>query len=682
MNARLLFAELQRRNVLRAAVLYAGAVWALAQGVSQLGPAFGAPDWVTRWFVVAAAIGFPFWIAFAWFFELTPTGLKRESEIDPADSIAHSTGRKLDFWIIGVLAVAVVLLLTDRFVVHKSAGDSVADAAAIPAKSIAVLPFENLSADKANAYFADGIQDEILTGLAKIGELKVISRTSTRRYSSTPDNVPEIARQLGVANILEGSVQKAGDRVRVNVQLIAANSDNHLWAETYDRTLDDVFAVQSEVARKIASSLQARLTHDERITLATRPTDNAVAYDAYLRGRALNAQGFELAISRKAAVAYAEAVRLDPAFALAWAQLAADASYLYFNGVDPETYTADYVKHAADTAFRLQPKLTDAQLAQGYYRYRVLRDFDGAAQVFASVLQQAPGNAIAMLYLGLVERRQGKWEVALKHLEQAAELDPRNPGLMVTIGGETLGNMRRYDEERAWLDRALALAPDSSLAVFYKAFSYVLQGRMEEAAAVLDPIRQAGEDPQIAWVRCFQHLLERRYAAVIAELQPLLARPQDALNGWGPQLAVTLGTALHLAGDEAQARATFERLIAGLGPQAADRVDDSVLPIVLVQAYIGLGEHQRALVQARHAADLYRSDAIYGPQAEWQLAEAQAVAGDHAAAIAGLAQSLKIPGGITPAILRLAPNWDFLRAEPGFQQLIADGEGGGAQAGP
>ncbi len=675
-----LLAELKRRNVFRAAAFYAAASWLLVQIATQVFPFFDVPNWAVRVVVLAAVIGFPFAVLFSWFYEWTPQGLKRESEVAPDESITHVTGKKLDRWIIAVLGLAVVLLLANSFVLHK--GEDAASAAPAPGKSIAVLPFENLSADKANAYFADGIQDEILTGLAKIGELKVISRTSTQRYASKPDNIPEIARQLGVANILEGSVQKAGDRVRVNVQLIAANSDSHLWAETYDRTLDDVFGVESEVAQKIASSLQAQLTHNERVTLTTRPTDNTAAYDAHLRGRALDAQGYELATSRKAAMAYAEAVRLDPDFALAWARLAQDASYLYFNGVDPKTWTADYVKQAADTAFRLQPDLVEAQLAQGEYRYRVLRDFAGAAQTFASVLQQAPNNAIAMQYLGLVERRQGKWEASLQHLQQAAVHDPRNPGLMVVIGGETLANMRRYNEARVWLDRALAVAPDSSLATFYKAFSYLLQGRMGDVARVLDPIPQAGEDPQIAWVRSSQRLLERHYAAVIAELQPLLAQPLDTLNGWGPQLAVTLGTAQHLAGDDAQSRATFERLIVGIGPQGANQVDDSLLPIVLAQAHAGLGEDKLALAQAQHAVELYRSDAIYRPLAETVLAQVQAMMGDHPAGIASLEQLLKVPSGITLAQLRLEPRWDPLRKDPRFQKLVADGEAAQAQAGP
>src|SRR5215475_10824939 len=248
MNPRNLFAELKRRNVIRAVILYLGAVWALAQGISQLGPSVGAPEWATRWFLVAAGIGFPFWIAFSWFYEFTPEGLKRESEIDSTESIKHHTGRKLDFAIIGVLTVAVVLLLTDRFVLRH--GVNQPTATPFPEKSIAVLPFENLSSDKENAFFADGVQDQILTDLAQIADLKVISRMSVMQYKSgVVRNLREIGQQLGVAHVVEGTVQRAANKIRVSVQLIDARTDAHLWAQTYDRDLADVFAIQSEIAK-------------------------------------------------------------------------------------------------------------------------------------------------------------------------------------------------------------------------------------------------------------------------------------------------------------------------------------------------------------------------------------------------------------------------------------------------
>ncbi len=280
------FAELKRRNVIRATILYLGAVWALAQGISQLGPSVGAPEWATRWFLVAAGIGFPFWIAFSWFYEFTPEGLKRESEIDPAESITHHTGRKLDFAIIGVLAIAVVLLLTDWFVLRH--GINQATPMPIAEKSIAVLPFENLSEEKQNEYFADGVQDEILTDLSKIADLKVISRTSVMQYKSgLARNLRKIGQELGVAHVVEGSVQRSGNRVRVNAQLIDARNDAHLWAQTYDRDLADVFAIQSEIAKVIADQLQAKLSPNEKKAIEQPPTTDLAAFDLYSRAKSL-----------------------------------------------------------------------------------------------------------------------------------------------------------------------------------------------------------------------------------------------------------------------------------------------------------------------------------------------------------------------------------------------------------
>ncbi|MGH8118849.1 MAG: hypothetical protein ACREP0_07540 [Rhodanobacteraceae bacterium] len=273
--------ELKRRNVLRAAVLYAGAVWALSQGVSQPSPAFGMPDWVTRWFVIACAIGFPFWLAFAWFYEWTPQGLKRESEIEADASITRSTGRKLDKWIIGVLALAVVLLVSGYLIPRKAAAP--VTASAIPAKSIAVLPFENLSGDKNNADFVAGMQGMILAKLGDIGDLKVVARTSTTDYASHPEDTRIIGPQLGVATLLEGSVQKAGNQVLIEVRLVNAGSGGQIWAQTYQRTLDNIFGVEGELAQKVADALQAKLTSAEAVRMANVPTKNPAAYDLFLR---------------------------------------------------------------------------------------------------------------------------------------------------------------------------------------------------------------------------------------------------------------------------------------------------------------------------------------------------------------------------------------------------------------
>ncbi|PYK13071.1 MAG: hypothetical protein DME65_02765 [Verrucomicrobia bacterium] len=292
MNRRNFFAELKRRNVYKVAVAYAVAGWALAQGIAQVFPLFNVPNWALRLIVLTIVIGFPIALGIAWAFELTPEGLKRTEDVDRA-------GRRIPkkhAWIYVVVvgaAISVALFFLGRY----SAGNKTAPrqreaatASAMSDKSIAVLPFENLSEDKANAYFAEGIQEEILTRLAKIADLKVISRTSTQHYKSAPENLFEIAKQLGVANILEGSIQKAADQVRVNVQLIRAASDSHLWAETYDRKLTDIFGVESEVAKAIADALQAKLTGGEQQALTVKPTSNSEAYDAYLRGLALEAR--------------------------------------------------------------------------------------------------------------------------------------------------------------------------------------------------------------------------------------------------------------------------------------------------------------------------------------------------------------------------------------------------------
>jgi len=331
------FGELKRRNVIRATILYLGAVWALAQGISQLGPSVGAPEWATRWFLVAAGIGFPFWIAFSWFYEFTPEGLKRESEIDPAESITRHTGRKLDFAIIGVLAIAVVLLLTDRFVLRHGVNETTA--VQIAEKSIAVLPFENLSSDKENAYFTDGVQDEILADLAKIADLKVISRTSVMQYrSGLARNLREIAQQLGVANVVEGSVQRSGNRVRVNAQLIDTRNDAHLWAQTYDRDLADVFAIQSEIAKAIADQLQAKLSPNEKKAIDRPPTNDVVAFDLCARAKNLivtsSSSGLNKADLLHAIELLNEAVARDPSFFDAYCQMADAHGQLYQAGLD------------------------------------------------------------------------------------------------------------------------------------------------------------------------------------------------------------------------------------------------------------------------------------------------------------------------------------------------------------
>src|ERR1700693_4675577 len=475
------FAELKRRNVYKVAVAYAVVGWLLVQVATQVFPFFEIPNWGIRLVVLAIVIGFPIALVIAWAFETTPQGIKR-TEIADAMPV---TGRKKHAWIYIVVicgAIAVALFFVGRY----TAANKTASPNDISNKSIAVLPFENLSDDKANAYFAEGIQDEILTRLSKIAALKVISRTSTQKYKSAPDNLREIGQQLGVANILEGSVQKAANAVHVNVQLINAANDEHLWAESYNRKLDDVFGVEGEVASAIADQLKTKLSGAEQKAVAEKPTQNAAAYDVYLHAVAID-DAVTLDITKQVVPLYSETVRLDPQFALAWARLSIARSQLYFNGIDLQTNTGAKVKEEADRAIALQPDLGEAWLAQGVYRYRILRDFQGALQSYEEALRRLPNSPFVLEQMAHLERRLGQFDAAQKHYQAAAQLDPRNIGIL-SIVADNLASVRRFDEAQTLLDRVLEISPGIEDALAAKAAIFQGEGRLKEAAEVLAKI--------------------------------------------------------------------------------------------------------------------------------------------------------------------------------------------------
>src|ERR1700726_2000263 len=421
MNFRHFVSELRRRNVYKVAVAYAVVAWLLIQAASILFPTFDAPASAMKILVVILAIGFPIALAFSWAFEITPEGIKRESEIESDKTITHQTGRKIVALTIALAVIAAGLLAFQLFRAKSTTPltNSAGQANPISDKSVAVLPFENLSDEKSNAYFADGIQDEILTRLSKIASLKVISRTSTQKYKSAPDNLREIGKQLGVANLLEGSVQKAGNAVHINVQLIKAATDGHLWAESYDRELQNIFGVEGEVAGKIAEALDAKLSGAEKKALAVRPTSNVTAYDAYLHGRSIEATRFDISGEQQVSSDYARAVQLDPNFALAWARLAIVRSFLYFNTIDRATNSPAAVKEAADRAMALQPELGEAWIAQGIYRYQVAHDFPGALEAYAEAGKRVPNSAEVFGEMAFVERRMGRWDDAVSHFRKA-----------------------------------------------------------------------------------------------------------------------------------------------------------------------------------------------------------------------------------------------------------------------
>ncbi len=659
-KVRSVFAELKRRNVLRAAALYAAGAWLLVQIATQVGPVFDTPSWVQRMIVVALIIGFPFAVVLSWFYEIGPGGLRREGE---APAAPRQTSKTLDRAIIVVLAIAVVLLVADRLVL-RNGGEVGADD-----KSIAVLPFENLSADPGNAFFAEGMQDEILTKLTKISALKVISSTSTGRYPSRPDNLPEIARQLGVAHILEGSVQKAGEAVHINVQLIRAASDEHLWAESYDRTLENVFSVQGDVAAAVASALEAKLSGAERRVVAANGTENPQAFEAYLRGRSMDNAGYSFIELEKAVDHYFEAVREDPQFTQAWSAVAVAMSGLYQNGYDAKRSTAEAIRNAADTATRLQPDIAESLVARGAYLYRVERDYAGAIDLYKRALDKQPRDINILSELFFVERRYGRWNDAIAHYNDAIALDPRNVSVLVQGARETYFWLRRFDEARALLEHAIEIAPDDTTAPACLALLEQRLGRLDAADAWLAHVPTDSGDFYEEYAHIDQWLLTRHYADLIARMEPIVSHGDETLTNVELMGLIWSAYAERWSGQDDRARASFERLRTAIEATRGriDHVTDLGPTTPLI--YAGLGEWERAIAAAQHQIELNRNDSLESVFARITLAEIHALKGDRDAAIALLPELLEIPAGLTPAQLALHPMWDPVRDDPRFVEL-------------
>jgi TolB-like protein/Tfp pilus assembly protein PilF len=666
------FAELKRRNVYKVAVAYAVVGWLLVQVATQVFPFFEIPNWGIRLVVLAIVIGFPIALVLAWAFETTPQGIKRT---EVADAMPITAVQKKRAWIYIVVicgAIAVALFFVGRY----TSANKTASANDISNKSIAVLPFDNLSDDKANAYFAEGIQDEILTRLSKIAALKVISRTSTQKYKSAPDNLRDVGKQLGVANLLEGSVQRIANAVHVNVQLIRAATDEHLWAESYNRKLDDVFGVEGEVASAIADQLNAKLSGTEQKAVTVKPTQNTVAYDAYLRGLSIEHTQYSYDAYQEAARDYAEAVQLDPNFAFAWARLAVLRSFLYFNAVDPNTNTAGAVKEAADRAMALAPEAGESWIAQGAYRYRVLRDFAGAVTAYKQAQIRLPNNSYLLQNLAFVQRRLGLWQEAEATFKKALELDPRDFQLLGSIGGEFYTYLRRFDDARAALDRALEISPDSASTHASKASVFQAEGRLDEAARELSRIPADATDDFVVSARIGQAIYEHHFDNAISVIERKLSslpagQPLDSIT----ELAlVQLGFCQQWTGRDEEARRSFARAIEAIKPKPDAPVppDANGTPNTLALAYAGLGEKEKALEQAQRAVKDYDTDAVNKPWSLTTLAQIQARFGDSDSAIAAIPHLLEVPAGITRADLRFNPFWDPLRKDPRFAKFVGE----------
>jgi eukaryotic-like serine/threonine-protein kinase len=588
--------------------------------------------------------------------------------------------------VLGLLVAALALALP--FYWHRN----LTTTSSAPKESIAVLPFENLSEDKGNAYFAEGVQEEILTRLASIADLKVISRTSTQQYQSKPRNLREIAKQLGVANIVEGSVQRAADQVRVNVQLVNAQSDSHLWAESYDLKVTDILGVESEIAKRIAESLKTKITGHEEQALAVKPTNNPEAYDAYLRGLAFEGRSsssygsYSPDLVGQSAGFFERAVQLDPNFALAWARLSHANAHLYFSGgLQSTSAQRDVAKRALDNAQKLEPNSPETLLALGYYQYYVLGDYGLAKSTFRLVSKMLPSSSEVPYALGRVARREGNWDESVAYFEQALTLEPRNVELLMELA-ETYGIVRQFPAALKLYDRVLDIKPNDLVVMAQKASIYQAQGNLQEAATFLSEINEQTPDDLIFNTKISQLRLERNYGEAVRLLQARLAQFHFDSQDEKAAHQVALAFMQRLAGDTAGAKATaeqsrdiLERLYRDQSRALKARAHFAT---DLSQAYAAVGEEDSALKTAAHAIMLWprARDPKVGPAFEENLVLIETIFGENSRAISTLARLLETPYGaflyngrpVTPALLRLDPVWDPLRADPAFQKLCEE----------
>ena len=667
------FSELKRRNVYKVAIAYAVVAWLLIQIATQVFPFFEIPNWAVRLVVLVIIIGFPIAFIIAWAFELTPEGLKRT---DFADELPKKSSRNRAWIYVVVIAgaISIGLFFLGRFTAapKQSASNSVST------KSIAVLPFENFSEDKAFAFFADGVQDEILTDLAKIADLKVISRTSVMQYKNiSARNLPEIAQALKVAHVVEGSVQRSANRVRVSAQLIDARNDTHVWADKYDRDLADVFAIQNEIAQKIADQLQAKISPRERSAIEKQPTKDLAAYDLYVHATeaidaAPNSQNLK-GNFLEAVSLLEQAIARDPAFFNAYCKLAQAHDQLYLFGEDHTSARLASAEKAINAALRLQPDAAEAHLAQAGHLYSKL-DYEGARAEIEIARRSLPNDARVFELSGYIERRQGRWRESARNLERALELDPNNVFILQQISS-SYESLRDYAKDAAVLDRVLALKPNdldarinrAQLEVLWKADTRPMH-EVIESFIQQNPASSA----RLAPSRIFLASAERDTKAA----EQALADLGD--DTYGPDAirfsrAFGEGFFARLKGDAAAAYASFTtaRLLQQRIVDAQPGYGPALCVLGLLDA--GLGRKDDALREGRRAVELTppSKDSINGPIIMGFFAVICAWVGEKDLAIDQLTQAIQLPGRLSYGQLRLSPNWDPLRGDPRFEKIVA-----------
>ncbi|MEP7072362.1 MAG: tetratricopeptide repeat protein [Verrucomicrobiota bacterium] len=656
------FEEVKRRKVYRVAVAYVIAAGGMIQLASAVFPAWELPSWTLRLVIVLLLVGFPIALLLAWAFDVTPQGVRAT---DPAlGAGARPRGRR-NLWIL--VALGILLSAGVGFLLLPHASAKKID------KSIAVLPFENLSEDKENAFFADGIQDDILTSLAKVGDLKVISRTSVMKYRAKSASVREIGKALGVSAILEGSVRpdRKNNRVRVNVQLINAENDEHIWAEDYDRELTDVFAIQSDLAQKIANELQAKLSPREKAQMTRKPTENGEAYFAFVQARNLF-QPEDYEKLKQAEQLYQRALTLDPNFAIAWASASNLESWIYHT-FDASVARKGKAREMAEKALQLEPDLPEGHLALGYCYYYGDLDFDRALQEFEIARRGLPNNADVLLAVGAIQRREGKWAESTATFARALQLNPQSVWVIQNLGVNYQA-LRQYENAEKTYERGLALDPKSlglrsmqiQLALLWKGDLKFGEEQLANAPAGFDP------SGMVTQARVGFLIYRRQYATALRLLQTLPGETVHAGNGVEVSKRDWEGALYLLMGEKEKAIAAYEEARVFTENLVRQRPEDANLRMELGMIYAVLGRRDDAIREGKKGVQLVpeSKDAYDGPNYSLRLAQIYAWTGDSAEALALLEKSLQTPNGVSAEMLGIDVSYDPLRSDPRFQALI------------
>jgi TolB-like protein/Tfp pilus assembly protein PilF len=656
------FEEVKRRKVYRVVAAYIVAAGGIIQLASAAFPAWELPNWALRLVIVLLLLGFPIALILAWAYDITAQGVRATPT--PAVPGSHRRRNIITLVATGVIVSAAAgFFLLPRVAAHKVD------------KSIAVLPFENLSNEKENAYFADGIQDDILTNLSKIGDLKVISRTSVMQYRGKPTSVREIGKALGVSNILEGSVRRSGNKVRINVQLIDANTDEHLWANDYDRDVTDVFAIQSDLAQRIAEALQAKLSPGEKSRVERKPTENGEAYLAFVQAHDLSCAFEDFDKLKQSEQLYERAIELDPNFALAVARYSQLESWIVHT-FDPTQARREKARTLAEGALQLQPDLPEAHLARGISYYYGDNNYDAALEEFEIAQRGLPNESEIYLYIGSIQRRQGKWAESTASMEKAVNLNPKDAWSLQNLTFNYM-MLRDYEKANKTIDRALALNPTGLEPLEVKSKLAIAEnGDFSVAERAFDVVKSVPMSKEqklkTTGSRIDVFLLERKYQEALQLAESI---PDDDLAAFIPHLwskYFYIGFARKGLHNEEGARAAFLKAKATAEEQVKRTPDAEESHIQLAKTLAFLGERDAALAEAQRASELRpeSKDAFGGPEVMESVAQVYAILGEKDRAIEVLDGLLSRPSGMTVQILKVNPIWDPLRNDPRFENLL------------